>query len=147
MAERRKCKHCHKSFSPRPQNPDQQYCSEPDCQRARKRIWQQRKLLADADYHANQRAAQSIWQKKNPDYWSKYRQRNPVYVERNRANQRDRNHYRNWQDKGRSAIAKMDSSISESSIIPGRYQLRRIDSGRIAKMDALIVEINLFSSG
>lgn len=147
MAERRNCKHCQKSFRPRPQNPDQQYCSESDCQRARKRIWQQRKLLADPDYHANQRAAQSIWQKKNPDYWSKYRQRNPVYVERNRANQRDRNHYRNWQDKGRSGIAKMDSSISESSIIPGRYQLRRIDSGRIAKMDALIVEINLFSSG
>lgn len=147
MAERLKCKHCHKSFSPRPQNPDQQYCSEPDCQRARKRIWQQRKLLADPDYQVNQRAAQSSWQEKNPDYWSKYRERNPDYVERNRDRQRERNLHRRGQDSGRPPIAKMDASIPESSIIPGRYLLSRVDSGRIAKMDALIVEINVVSGG
>ena len=45
MAERRICKHCHKGFYPRPQNPDQQYCSERECQRARKRIWQKKKIL------------------------------------------------------------------------------------------------------
>ena len=143
MAARRKCKHCHQSFSPRPQNPDQQYCSERVCQRARKRIWQQRKLLADPDYHANQSAAQSCWQKKNPDYWSKYRERNPDYVEHNRDRQRERNRRRREQDIDQIPIAKMDASMPESFINPGRYLLSRIESGLIAKMDALIVEINV----
>jgi hypothetical protein len=143
MAERRKCKHCHQSFSPRPQNPDQEYCSERACQRARKRIWQQRKLLADPDYHANQSAAQSCWQEKNPDYWSKYRERNPDYVEHNRDRQRERNRRRREQDIDRTLIAKMDASMPGSFINPGRYLLSRIESGLIAKMDALIVEINV----
>lgn len=146
MAERRKCKHCHQIFSLRPQNPDQQYCSEPACQRARKRIWQQRKLLADPDYHANQRGAQSRWQKKNPDYWSKYRARHPDSVERNRAHQRGRNRRRR-QDTGRAVIAKMDASMPASSIHSGRYLLSMVESGVIAKMDALIVEINVISGG
>jgi len=144
MAERRKCKHCGQLFSNRPQNPNQQYCSEPDCQRARKRIWQQRKLLADPDYHANQRDAQSRWQEKNPDYWSKYRKDHPDYVERNRARQRERNRRRR-QDSCRPVIAKMDASMPESSINSGRYLLSMVDGGMIAKMDALIVEINVIS--
>jgi hypothetical protein len=89
MAERRKCKHCHQSFSPRPQNPTQQYCSERECQRARNRIWQKNKLLSDPDYQANQSAAQSSWREKNPDYWRKYRERNSDFVEGNRERQRE----------------------------------------------------------
>ncbi len=145
MAERRKCQHCHQSFSPRPQNPDQQYCSERVCQRARKRIWQRRKLLADPDYHDNQSAAQSSWQEKNSDYWSKYRASHPDYVEHNRENQRERNHRRRRQDTDQALVAKMDASMPERSINPGRYLLSRVEGGLIAKMDALIVEINVVS--
>jgi hypothetical protein len=147
MAERRKCKHCHQNFSPRPQNPDQQYCSERACQRARKRIWQNRKLLADPDYHANQSAAQSSWQERNSDYWSKYREKHPDYVERNREHQRERNLRRRGQDTSLLPIAKMDASMPESAINSGRYLLSRVADGRIAKMDALIVEINVVSGG
>jgi len=147
MAERRKCKHCQQFFCPRPQNHDQQYCSERDCQRARKRIWQKNKLLSDPDYQTNQSSAQSSWQVKNPNYWSNYRENHPEYVERNREHQRERNLRRRRQDTGRSPIAKMDASISERSINSGRYLLSRIDSSLIAKMDALIVEINVVSGG
>ena len=104
MAERRKCKHCHQSFSPRPQNPNQQYCSERGCQRARKRIWQKNKLLSDPDYHANQSAAKSSWRENNPDYWRKYREKNPGYVEGNRERQRERNRRRRGQDIGQMPI-------------------------------------------
>ena len=145
MAERRMCKHCRQIFTPRPQNPDQQYCSEPVCQRARKRIWQQRKLLSDLDYHANQRAAQTCWREKNPDYWRKYREGHPDYVEHNRQDQLKRNRRRYGQDTEQPPIAKMDASMSERSIIPGRYLLSRVESGHLAKMDALIVEINVVS--
>ena len=147
MAERHKCKHCCQGFSPRPQNPDQQYCSEKACQRARKRIWQRRKLLVDLDYRANQSAARSSWRGKNPDYWSNYRAKNPDYVEGNRQRQRERNRRRRGQDTDRTLIAKMDASIPESSINPGRYLLSRVEGGLIAKMDALLVEINVVSGG
>jgi len=147
MAERRTCKHCLQGFSPRPQNPDQQYCSEQACQRARKRHWQQQKLLADADYQANQRAAQKSWVENNPDYWRHYRESNPDYVEGNRQRQGERNHRRCKQDTVQIPIAKMDASIPESFINPGRYLLTRIENGLIAKMDALIVEINVFAGG
>lgn len=147
MAERRKCKHCQQYFCPRRQNPDQQYCSERECQRARKRIWQKNKLLSDPDYHANQSAAKSSWRENNPDYWRKYREKNLGYVERNRERQRERNHRRCGQDIDRALIAKMDASMSERSINPGRYLLSRIEGGLIAKMDALIVEISVVSGG
>jgi len=147
MAERRKCKHCLKGFRPRPQNPDQEYCSEQTCQRARKRIWQQQKLLIDSDYRANQKASQICWQEKNPNYWQEYRKRNPDYTVRNRDLQRERNRRRREQDTGESPIAKMDASTPERAINPGRYMLSRVDSGLIANMDALIVEINVVSGG
>jgi hypothetical protein len=44
-------------------------------------------------------------------------------------------------------IAKMDASTPESFINPGRYLLTRIENGLIAKMDALIVEINVVAGG
>ena len=147
MAERRKCKHCGKFFCPRPQNPDQEYCSEWPCQRARKRIWQQQKLLLDSDYQANQKAAQSSWQEKNPGYWQEYRKRNPEYLARNRELQRERNRRRREQDTSQAPIAKMDASMSERFINPGRYMLSRVDSSLVANMDALIVEINVVPSG
>lgn len=147
MAERRTCKHCLHGFYPRPQNPDQRYCSERACQRARKRHWQQQKLLADADYQANQRAAQRTWTENHPDYWRHYRQRNPDYVASNRQRQGERNHRRCEQGTVQLPIAKMDASIPESLINPGRYLLTRVESGLIAKMDALIVEINLVAGG
>ena len=125
MSERRKCKHCLQLFCPRPQNPDQHYCSERECQRARKRIWQ----------------------KKNPDYWSNYRAKNPDYMEDNRQRQQERNRRRRVQEIDQMAIAKMDASIPERSITPGRYLLTMVESGMIAKRDALIVEINVVSGG
>ena len=119
MAERRKCKHCCQGFNPRPQNPDQQYCSERACQRARKRNWQRRKLLVDLDYRVNQSAARSSWRGKNPDYWSNYRAKNPDYVEGNRQRQQERNRLRRGQDTDRTLIAKMDALLVEINVVSG----------------------------
>lgn len=145
MVEMRQCKHCRREFRRRPQNPDQRYCSKPECQRARKRNWQQKKMLSDAEYQASQHEAQHLWKENTPDYWSEYRERNPDYTRRNRERQRERNRRRREQDGGRPPIAKMDASTPERFISPGRYQLVRIDAGLIAKMDALTVEINVVS--
>lgn len=63
------CASCGKVFSVRSQSPRQTYCSALECQRERRRRWNKGKLKADADYRANQLAAQRAWHVRNPDYW------------------------------------------------------------------------------
>lgn len=82
------CACCGQPFEPRPQVPDQAYCSSPNCQRARKRQWQRAKLQSDSDYRINQRAAQQEWSQRNQEYWRDYRDARPEYAQRNRDQQR-----------------------------------------------------------
>ena len=46
----KRCACCDQPFEPRPQVPDQAFCSSPDCQRARKQQWQRDKLKSDGEY-------------------------------------------------------------------------------------------------
>ena len=82
------CAHCGKTFLPRPQTPDQSYCSKPQCQKARRKLWLDEKRKSDFIFRDKQARAQKAWMERNPDYWRKYRKKNPDYVERNRARQR-----------------------------------------------------------
>jgi hypothetical protein len=108
MAKRR-CAACGCLFVPRRNVPQQRYCSKRECQRTRRRRWQRQKLKADADYRANQAAAQRRWRERHPDYWRRYRQGHPDSTERNRQRQRERNRRRRLAATGPSppAIAKM----------------------------------------
>lgn len=69
------CASCGREFTVRPQSPKQTYCSEPECQRERRRRWSKAKLESDPDYRANQLAAQRAWHARNPGYWQTYRGR------------------------------------------------------------------------
>ncbi len=145
MASKRQCKHCRKSFIPRPQNPNQQYCSESVCQKARKRDWQKCKRQNDSAYRENQRDANKRWRDKNPDYQREYRARNTEYTERNSRQQKVRNQQRAIRISPPS-IVKMDASPCENHLNTGRYELRLVENG-IVKMDSSIIEINVISSG
>lgn len=68
----KKCVSCGKKFQVCAQVSKQKSCSNQKCQRERKRIWQKEKRKNDPDYKDNQSRAQQLWNKKNPDYWSKY---------------------------------------------------------------------------
>lgn len=146
MAKRR-CAACGGLFVPRRNVPQQRYCSNPACQRTRRRRWQRQKLKADADYRANQAAAQQRWRERHPDYWRRYRQAHPEYAERNREQQRVRNR------RGRSAgtgpspppIAKMDAYRSKKPIHSGTYRLVPVTAEGVAKRDAYLVEMHLLS--
>lgn len=140
MDPRHHCKHCGKAFCPRPQNPNQKYCSMAECQKARKREWKRKKLANDPSYRDNQRAANRQWQLRNLDYWRNYRERNQEYVERNREGQKLRN-------RRRKEIAKSDASIPKNRIRPGRYQLIPVAGPMVAKCDVSIVEITVISGG
>ena len=87
----KRCECCKRRFIPRPTVRHQEYCSNPECQKARKRNWQKEKLASDSDYRANQAEAQRQWRSRNWDYWRQYRRRNPAYTEGNRMGQRERN--------------------------------------------------------
>ena len=115
------CAQCGKKFLPRPQTPDQSYCSESQCQKARRKRWVDEKRKSDIIFRDNQARAQKAWMERNPDYWRKYREENPDYVERNRARQR--------------------ASFSSPQALDGIYYIRSIRSDAIAKRNAWIVEI------
>jgi len=140
--ENRRCAGCGKTFRPRPQVPHQMYCSAADCQRGRRRCWQQAKRQSDADYRENQARPQRTWAQRHRDYWREYRRAHPEYCESNRhaarRRQRDRRH--------RAArIAKMDVSAPLSRVPSGTYRLVPAGAETFAKMDAWIVEMTLIS--
>ena len=146
MAKRR-CAACGGLFAPRRNVPDQRYCSEPVCQRARRRRWQRDKRQRDADYRANQAAAQRAWCARHRDYWRRYRRSHPQYSARNRERQRARNrHRRRGVMRGAPAvIAKMPEYEAQSRVPSGTYRLIPVPGPGIAKMDAYLVEMRVLS--
>lgn len=137
----KQCEACGRIFTPRPQTPHQAYCSSPECQRERRRRWQQQKRQDDPDYRDNDSRAGKAWAAENPEYWKRYRDDNPIYAERNRNLQQKRNR------KLRApTIANEDVSRQPNSPPPGRYRLVLISEDGIANGDAWIVEIAVLSS-
>lgn len=131
------CACCGEPFEPRPQVPGQTYCSQPDCQRARKRLWQRAKLQTDPDYRVNQRAAQQAWSQRNDGYWRGYRDAHPGYESNNREQQRSRDR-KNSRERNRTAdLAKME--VCE--LPTGLYRITRHPSFPCENGDSWIAEI------
>jgi hypothetical protein len=138
----KRCLCCKRPIIAHPAVAHQRYCSDPECQKARKRNWQKEKLAKDPDYRANQAEAQRQWRSRNRGYWKEYRRRNPDYAEANRIRQKERNRRRR-----EAGIAKMDELKGKTVIRSGRYRLVPLGDGGIAKMDELIVEIGVIPGG
>ena len=149
MAERR-CAACGGRFEPRRNVPQQRYRSQPECQRSRRRRWQREKLAADADYRANQAAAQRRWSERHPEYWRRYRERHPDYRERNRARQRERNRERRLGAGAEAAarIAKRDEWVPEQGLVSGTYRLIPVTGAGagIAKRDEYLVKMQVMAA-
>lgn len=137
------CAACGKSFPARAQTPRQRYCSQPDCQRARRSQWQKEKRSNDPDYAENQARAQQDWSNRNSDYWKNYRAAHPDYVEQNRKMQHARNVHSSTSKRGE--IAKMDSSNVPPPLSAGIYEMTSLSQTGIAKMDVWMVELRVVS--
>ncbi|MDO3530877.1 hypothetical protein Q3O93_02965 [Ralstonia pseudosolanacearum] len=137
----KRCKACCQDFQPHPQVPHQNYCSDPECQRERRRRWQQEKRQTDPDYRDNDARHGKDWAAENPDYWRRYREAHPDYAERNRSLQLDRN-----QKHREATIANEDVSTLTAPLPSGRYRLVPVTADGIANGDAWIVEIAVLSS-
>lgn len=133
MSLTNQCVHCGHFFEPNPRVKNQHYCTDKDCQRARKRKWQREKLLSDPDYRANQESCQRQWHQRHPGYYKQYRQRRPQLKERNRLLQR----YRNSRRRSYKVIAKMDAFEAVRRQPPAVFYLLPL----IAKMDALAQKV------
>lgn len=136
------CIACSQMFRPRPQTPDQKYCSQAECQRERRRRWQQAKRRDDPDYRDNDTRSGKEWATEHPDYWKRYRQDNPAYADRNRNLQHARN-----QKQREATIANEDVSRPSTHMPSGRYRLIPLAEDGIANGDVWIVEISVLSSG
>ena len=135
MEPQLRCAHCNCLFKANARVKNQRYCSEKDCQRARKNLWQKEKMANDPDYKANQRECQKRWRKRNPGYWKKYRDQHPESSERNRILQKNRDSKR----RAPSELAQMDASNSSLNVKPGAYYLVPL----LAQMDASIQKVVL----
>lgn len=143
-----RCAACDQPFTPKKHVPGQRFCSKAACQRERRQRWQRQKLKDDADYRANQAAAQKRWRENNSDYWRRYRQTHPDYTARNREQQQQRNRQRDRAATGPpSAIAKMNAYPCKKPLASGTYRLVPVAGPGIAKMDAYTVEMHVISDG
>lgn len=139
----KRCLCCKRPIMAHPAVAYQRYCSDAECQKARKRNWQKEKLAKDPDYRANQADAQRQWRSRNRGYWREYRSKHPAYTEANRIRQRERNRRR----RAEAGIANMDGLTAKTIIRSGRYRLVPLGDGGIANMDELIVEIGVIPEG
>lgn len=137
--ESRWCTACAAAFVPRAQSPRQTYCTEPACQRERRRLWQNAKRRSDPDYLENQMQAQKAWSERNVDYWRSYRASHPAYTADNRVKQQARRAAKN------PAVAKMDALPVAASLVEGVYQLTALDPDTLAKMGVWAVHLTLIS--
>jgi len=139
------CRHC-KTIQPANirLKGTQYYCSQPACQRARKAAWQKDKLARDPQYRVQQQECLRAWRKRRPldQYQTQYRLQHPAYVERNRILQKRRN--QQWSKHQQiKKIVKMDvlQKPPEKSTAYVMRPYKLDDSGKIVKMDALIVQL------
>jgi hypothetical protein len=137
------CRSCSKRFDVDPRVPNQQFCSNTDCQNERRRLWLKKKRSTDPDYKGNQAEAQKAWVQKNPAYWQGYREKNPDYVSRNRASQKKRNAIRKDRQT-QPGVAKNDESTNQSVLISGFLRIPVCIDGS-AKIDAILVRIDVIS--
>lgn len=90
----RRCLYCQKTFQPTKYQPAQTVCGGSDCQRQRRNDYHRRKIATDAEYRQVCVESPRKWRERNPDYWKRYREKNPTVVEQNRQQQRQRDHRR-----------------------------------------------------
>lgn len=120
----RLCLSCKCSFIPRPQHPNQKFCSESKCQKDRKNRTNKSKIKTDPAYSENQANANKRWREKNPDY-----QRN----------------YRTNRKKGCENIDSLKNILSVNLYdFSGIYQLTIIESNE--NMTVLTIKLDLISN-
>ena len=143
------CEFCHRLYTPNPKATNQKYCKRQNCKNDRRNQWQRNKRATDKDYDDNQERAYKNWAERHPNYWQQYRKKNPEYVMKNREDQKKRNEkkkiLKKLPDFVKDEIAKMEYQNKKTTLNSGYYTLIPLSNTKIAKMERLIVKIDVFS--
>lgn len=146
MAKRIKCHHCGQLVREnRRLKGCQRYCGSAACQRARRNLWERKKLRTDSEYRERRKSAKEKWRKSKPlhAYQRDYRAKHQEYVENSRSAQQGRNQRRKG-SVSMHQIVKTDALNSVLLVSTGFYALYPCEnaSGKnIVKTDALIVQL------
>lgn len=115
----RRCPYCRREFAPSPYCLGQRICSEPECQRRRRREYHRKKLESDPEYRQIRRDSQRKWRARNPDYQRRYRESHAEYTEVNRRKQRGRDRRRRLDRLVKNNLAlDLKSLTSEVWLVP-----------------------------
>ena len=111
----RRCPYCQQVFQPAPYHPQQQVCSQPACQRQRRRDYHQRKIRSDPLCAQVVRESRKKWRDEHPGYQKRYRQTHPGAVERNRQRQHFRDQNRRLRRLLRNTHPTTGTTLSPSA--------------------------------
>ncbi len=129
MGERR-CLYCQQNFQPSKFQRRQAVCGEAGCQRRRRADYHRAKLAADPEYRDVCRDSPRKWRARNPDYWQRYRQKNPASAERNRERQQFRDRKRRLRNlANKTSALDLKHSAAEVWLVgPGAADLANNNS-------------------
>ena len=139
MNTSRRCPYCRGLFFPSIYRPQQLVCSQPTCQRRRKREYHRRKLKTDVLYRQVVRESRKQWRDEHRDYQRQRRQRQPELVEKNRDRQRARDQKRRLERLVRNSVA-VDLKRSTAEIWLLGPKLGTLDKNNLASAQVLIFQ-------
>lgn len=129
--ERFRCRYCRKLKARR--TPDQCYCSDDACQKARKNAWRRERYSSDPEYRLNQRDSTNAWLEAKGGAAAYYRQ----YRQERKQRQRD----------GPRAKAKGKSKpVEDSAPLPREDSVPLLRNATAANRDGLL-EKSLIKTG
>lgn len=100
-----RCRYCQQIFQRSAYHPRQAVCSQPACQRERRRDYHRQKIARDPVYRQVCLESPRKWRQTHTDYWKKYRQSHPEQVEQNRQQQRRRDQKRQLANLANNILA------------------------------------------
>lgn len=140
MSKTRRCPYCQKSFLPSVYRPQQEVCSDTECQRRRRTHYHRKKIANDPEYHQVVVESRKKWRAQHPDYEKQRRQANPKLVENNRERQRQRDQKRRLQRLAKNNLV-LDLKHSASEVWLVGPKLRDLDKNNLASAQVLILPL------
>ena len=113
MSDRR-CPYCQQVFQSARYHSQQLVCSQPPCQRQRRRDYQRQKIASDPVYRQVTLDSSQKWRRAHPGYWKQYRQYHPEQAERNRQRQQRRDQKRRLVNLANNNLATCQVMIFQS---------------------------------
>jgi hypothetical protein len=139
LSKTRRCPYCQRSFLPSLYRPQQEVCSQPECQRRRRTDYHRKKIANDPEYRQVAHDSQQKWRQAHPDYLRQYLAQHPEAVERNRQQQQLRDQKRRFRllEKNNLALDLKRSAVEVWLVDP---RVKNLEKNNLASAQVLIFQ-------